>query len=156
VSSPTSYRLAQSTDIDALAQMRSAEWGNDEYWMKRISGYMNAETRPKDALIPRACFVAIVAGAVVGFVAGHLTVRFGCDGELQWIDVARERRREGIASELLRLMAAWFIEQQAFRVCVDVEPTNFAARKFYTKHLADEFTDHWLIWNDISVLKTLR
>jgi GNAT superfamily N-acetyltransferase len=150
-----SYRLAQPSDISALAQMRSAEWGNGEYWTKRISGYMNAEMRPKDALIPRTCYVAIMAGAVVGFAAGHLTVRFGCDGELQWIDVARERRREGIASDLLRLMAAWFVEQQAFRVCVNVEPTNLVARKFYTKHLADEFSVQWLVWNDISVLRKL-
>jgi ribosomal protein S18 acetylase RimI-like enzyme len=135
--------------------MRSAEWGNDEYWRKRISGYLSAEMRPKDALIPRTCYVA-VADTIVGFAAGHLTVRLGCDGELQWIDVARERRREGIASELLRLMAAWFIERQAFRVCVNVEPTNFAARRFYMKYLADEFSDHWLIWNDISAVRTFR
>ena len=24
---------------------------------------------------------------VVGIIAGHLTRRFGCDGELEWIDV---------------------------------------------------------------------
>jgi hypothetical protein len=39
-------------------------------------------------LTERAAFVAIDDGDLVGFVAGHKTRRLGCDGELQWINVA--------------------------------------------------------------------
>jgi len=86
---------------------------------------------------------------LVGFVAGHLTRRYGCQGELEWINVLPERRGAGIASELLRLLAGWFVEQKAFRVCVDVEPSNAVARAFYTRHGAETLSAHWLVWYDI-------
>lgn len=70
---------------------------------------------------------------MVGLVAGHLTRRHACDGELEWINVIPERRGGGIASALLRKLAAWFAEQKASRICVDVEPSNFAARRFYKR-----------------------
>jgi len=82
-------------------------------------------------------------------VAGHLTRRHGCDGELQWINVIPERRGSGIASELLRLLAGWFVEQKAFRICVNVDPSNAVARAFYIRHGAEKLNDHWLVWNDI-------
>ena len=85
-----------------------------------------------------------------GFIAGHLTRRFSCDGELEWIDVVRERRRSGIASELLRVLAAWFVEREALRVCVD--PGNAVARFFYARHGAEALNQHWLVWSDISVV----
>jgi ribosomal protein S18 acetylase RimI-like enzyme len=68
---------------------------------------------------------------------------------LEWINVIPERRGAGVASELLRLLAGWFVEQKAFRVCVDVEPSNTVARAFYTRHGAETLNPHWLVWNDI-------
>jgi ribosomal protein S18 acetylase RimI-like enzyme len=70
---------------------------------------------------------------------------------LQWINVAKERRGGGIAGELLRRLAAWFVEQKASKICVDVQPTNLAARKFYRRHGATDLNPHWLVWNDIRV-----
>lgn len=64
---------------------------------------------------------------LVGFIAGHLTRRYGCDGELQWVDVISEHRRIGVASELLCLLAEWFVGQKAFRICVNVELANATA-----------------------------
>src|SRR5438309_4709694 len=54
--------------------------------------------------------------------------RFACDGELEWINVDQERRGTDVASELLRLLAAWFVEQNAFRICVDVDPDRKSTR----------------------------
>jgi len=87
----------------------------------------------------------------VGFIAGHLRRRYGCDGELEWINVVPECRGTGIASGLLRLLAAWFVEQEASRICVDVDPANTAARRFYVRHGAEYLNEHWLVWNDIKV-----
>jgi ribosomal protein S18 acetylase RimI-like enzyme len=132
-----------------MAHIRAREWGSFEYWKNRISGYLEGEIHPQRALPSRTCYVAVEQSSLVGFVAGHLTRRYGCAAELEWINVIPERRGAGIASELLRLLAGWFAEQKAFRVCVDVEPSNAVARAFYTRHRAVTLNAHWLVWNDI-------
>jgi ribosomal protein S18 acetylase RimI-like enzyme len=146
------YRLAEKSDIPAMARIRAAEWETEEYWRRRISGYLACELHPQHALLPRVSYVALEGDSIIGFVAGHLTRRYGCDGELEWINVSPQRRGTGIAAELLRLMAAWFVKQDATRVCVDVEPSNTVARRFYMRHGAKTLNAHWLIWNDINLI----
>ncbi len=140
------YRKALKSDVAASARIRSADWETESYWTIRISRYMEGELHPREALPPRVLYVAVEDHAIVGFIAGHLTRRFGCQGELEWIDVIRERRRQGIASELLRLLAAWFVEQKALRVCVD--PGNDIARQFYSRHGAVALNRHWMVWEN--------
>jgi len=136
-------------DIAAMAKLRAASWGDEEYWKTRIRGYMECEIYPQKALNPRVSYVAVEKEAMVGLIAGHLTRRYECDGELEWIDVAAERRGSGIAAGLLERLAKWFVEQKAFKICVDVQPANTAARKFYARHGAEELNPHWMIWKDI-------
>ena len=143
------YRSSERADIPGMARIRASEWGRFEFWTNRITGYLNGEHNPQRALPPRSCYVAVGESSVVAFVAGHLTRRHGCDGELQWINVIPERRGSGIASELFRLQAGWFAEQKAFRICVNVDPSNAVARAFYIRHGAEKLNDHWLVWNDI-------
>jgi ribosomal protein S18 acetylase RimI-like enzyme len=145
------YREAKQSDVPSLAQIRAAESGTQESWRMRISGYMNGEHHPQQALLPRILYVAIKDDTIVGFIAGHLTRRFECDGELEWINTTPEYRRYGIASELLRLLAAWFIENKALHICVNVAPENSTAQQFYKRHGAEELNKHWLIWKDISI-----
>lgn len=137
-----------------MARLRAVEWGTEAYWLIRVTSYLDGTTSPGHALTARTAFVAIHDYTVAGFVAGHRTRRFRCDGELQWINIAPEWRRKSVASELLRKMAAWFAEQQALRVCVDVEPDNVPARNFYQRHGAEVMKPHWLVWPDIRVVLT--
>ena len=102
--------------------------------------------------MPRVIYVAWEGDSLVGMIAGHLTRRYSCDGELEWINVIPERRGSGIALELLRRLAAWFAEQKASRVCVDVDPANTTARRFYMRHGTKNLNEHWLVWNDIKVV----
>jgi GNAT superfamily N-acetyltransferase len=146
------YRLAVKSDIPAMAHIRARDWETEEYWRVRMSRYMDCELHPQDALMPRVTYVALEDTAVVGFIAGHLTRRYACDGELEWINVIPARRGSGIASELLRKLAAWFTEQKALRICVDVDPANMTARRFYRRHGAADLNKHWLMWNDINVV----
>ena len=135
-----------------MAQIRAREWGTLEYWTGRIGGYMSGTHHPRQALLPRIAYVALEGETVVGLIAGHLTRRFQCDGELEWINVVPEHRRSGIAFALLRLLAEWFVGHQAFRICVDVDPANLAARRFYGRHGALDLNSHWLVWNDIGAV----
>ncbi len=147
--SSVQFRLADKSDVPAMARIRSLSWGTEDYWRTRITAYMDRELHPQHALLPRVNFVAVEGKSVVGLITGHLTTRHECDGELEWIDVIPDRRGSGIAPSLLRRLAAWFVEQKARRVCVDVDPSNTAARKFYTREGATVLNPHWLVWDDI-------
>ena len=146
------YRRSQKSDIPAMARIRALEWETEVYWRTRITRYLDGELHPQHALTLRVSYSALEGDSLVGFIAGHLTRRFACDGELEWINVDQERRGTDVASELLRLLAAWFVEQNAFRICVDVDPANTTARHFYMKHGAEDLNPHWLVWNDIKVV----
>jgi ribosomal protein S18 acetylase RimI-like enzyme len=146
------YRLTEEFDIPAMARIRALEWGTEQYWEERIARYVKCENDPQQALTSRVGYVASEGDSLVGFIAGHLTRRYGCDGELQWINVIPQLRGGDVAAQLLRQLAAWFIEQRASRICVDVEPANTAARRFYERHGAEDLNTHWLVWSDIKVV----
>jgi GNAT superfamily N-acetyltransferase len=148
---PVHYRQGTLSDVPAVAGIRSTAWGEEDYWHTRISGYLKGEHHPRHALAPRVLYVALHQNSVVGFVAGHLTRRYSCDGELEWINVIPAHRGTGVASELFRLLAGWFVEQNAKKICVDVDPANATARRFYVRHGATTLNPHWLVWTDVSV-----
>jgi GNAT superfamily N-acetyltransferase len=75
--------------------------------------------------------VAFAEGRMIGYIAGHLTERHGCAGEVQYLFVAPAWRKQGTASTLLRLMAKWFQDNAAAKVCVCVDAGSPAAMPFY-------------------------
>jgi GNAT superfamily N-acetyltransferase len=174
--SPFNVRPMVPADVNAAADLRAQTWGSVEYWRSRIPLYLSGELTPQHALSPRAAFVAVVdakfdegvddgkpdvgRGAnkrgdeqkIFGFVAGHLTRRHECDGELEWIDVDRDHRSRGIAGKLLKVMGGWFLAQPALRICVDVDPKNAAARALYAKHGAVPLNPHWMVWEDVRTM----
>ena len=117
-----------------------------------MTRYLAGQHHPVEALGPRVAYVAEEGDGMVGYIAGHLTRRFGCDGELQWIVVDPERRGRGTADALLRRLAGWFVAEGARRVCVDVLPSNRRARRFYARHGARPVDDRWMEWADIGVV----
>jgi ribosomal protein S18 acetylase RimI-like enzyme len=145
------YREANPSDIPAMARIRieGEEGGAPE---ERMACYPAREHHPQQALMPRVIYVAWEEDALVGYVAGHLTRRHACDGELQWVYVVPKRRGSRVARELLCLLAAWFVEQNASRICVNVDPANTTASRFYTRHGAETLSQHWLVWADISIV----
>ncbi len=146
------YKEADASNIPAMARIRAAEWGTEEYWINRITGYINCTHHPQQALIPRIVYVALQDDMPVAYIAGHLTRRYRCDGELEWINVVPEQRGSGVAAELLRMLASWFMLQNALRICVNADPANTVARKFYMRHGAEKLNEYWLVWNDISIV----
>ena len=143
------YRRARQRDLSAMAEIRAGDWGTQEYWKERILQYLTHKLHPRDALRPRVAFVCVERKRIVGLIAGHLTRRFGCDGEVEWISVLPECRRQGVASGLLRRLAKWFVAHHAKRICVDVKPSNQVARSFYAGHGAHDLKPHWMVWKDI-------
>ena len=139
------YRRAGDDDVPRLVGLpRPGEAGADP----RMARYLAGEHHPRQALAPRALWLAEAGHDAVGYVAGHLTRRLGCEGELQWIYVVPDQRRHGVASRLLELLAAWFLAHDARRICVDVG--DDAARPFYRRHGATALNEHWMVWQDIA------
>ena len=143
------FRRAALADVPALAHLRrDGEAGGAS--PDRMTRYLAGEHHPQEALLPRAMWLAEEGGTPVGYIAGHLTRRFGCDGELQWIYVVPEHRRTRVATKLLRLLAQWFLVYDARSVCVDVGDDS--ARPFYRRHGAVDLSKHWMVWKDIGVV----
>ena len=142
----SSLELRQATlaDVPRLVKLpREGEAGGDP----RMALYLAGQHHPREALPPRAIWMATVGGTPIGYVAAHLTRRFQCEGELQWIYVVGEHRRTGVASRLLRCAAQWLVDHDARRVCVDVGDDR--ARPFYRRCGAVELNEHWMVWDDI-------
>ena len=145
-------RVVEEADIPSMAAIRAREWGTETFWADRISRYLSGQHSPQQALPARTAFVAIDGSDLVGFVAGHKTRRLGCDGELQWINVVKERRGLGVAAGLMTMIATWFAAQDERRTCVNVDPSNLAARRPYTKHGAEILNEQWMVWVDPRVM----
>ncbi len=145
------YREVKDEDISVLAKFRSEDNEEQRYWEKRITGYLKLTHRPQKALRQRVIFVAEDDKKIIGFIAGHLTQRYNCDGELQWINVNEKYRSKEIGFELICVLNKWFIQHNAFKICVD--PGNELARKFYKKYSAEDLNQHWLFWKDIREVK---
>jgi ribosomal protein S18 acetylase RimI-like enzyme len=96
-------------------------------------------------------YVAVDCSRSVGYIAGHLTTRFACDGEVQWLYVAQGARHAGVATALLRRLMDWFVAHGAARVCVDVAPHNAAARRLYARAGAVALNRAWMVWEDVAM-----
>ena len=146
------YRQAHQIDFPTLAGIRARDAGQEEFWKERIAGYWQRTHHPQKALLPRIIYVAVDGEVITGMIAGHLTQRFGCTGELQWIDVIPPYRGTGVAHKLLQLLASWFVFQQSVKVCVNCAPDNLTALRFYERHGAKPINDQWLVWEDITAV----
>ena len=143
------YREATSADIAAMATCRlhDADGGAVD---DRMAAYFDGLHHPQQALPPRVGYVAIAEDSVIGYIAGHLTRRYGYDGEVQYLYVAPEHRRRGVASALLRLLVGWFQEQSVTRVCVNANPDSPPAVPFYTSQGAAALNRYWYAWEDVA------
>lgn len=149
---PISIEEANLNDLPAMSRLRAEHWGTANEWEPRITAYMIHQQTPQFGLQPRIVYVAVdsAENEVIGLIAGHLTTRFGCSGEIQWLNVDSRFRGRRIADQLLGALFTWFREQNATKICVNVTPTNRPARVTYARHGAEEMGPQWLVFNDIS------
>jgi len=96
MTSPILYRPAHRFDIPHMARIWSVEKGEGGTSEERMTAYFDGRLHPQQALLPRVVYVATEGAALIGYVAGHLTRRYACDGELEWIYVAPEQRRTAL------------------------------------------------------------
>ena len=142
---------ATLNDLPALCRLRAEQSGHTLEWEPRITAYMIRQQNPQFALEPREVFVAVNRdNEVVGMISGHLTTRFHCQGEIQWLNVQADQRGRRIAGQLVEALFAWFRQHDARKICVNVAPSNDAARKLFARYAAEPMGPHWLIFPDIA------
>lgn len=143
------YREATSADVPAMERCRAAD-AESGVADERMAAYLDGQHHPQHALASRTAFVALDDDAVVGYIAAHATTRFGCDGEVQYLYVAPQHRRHGVARELLRSTARWFRARDIRRVCVNADVESVGAVPFYLAQGATPLNRYWYVWEDVS------
>lgn len=121
----------------------------------RMQAYFEFRHHPQRALPARVGFLAMAGGEVIGYIAGHLTTRHNCGGEVQYLYVAPPYRRLGVARDLLHLMADWFHSYAAVRVCVCADIESPSALAFYGHMGAEPLfpgKKGWWVWERIDNL----
>jgi len=145
------FREASSADVPAIVQCRLADPTDNGAADPRMGAYFDGQHHPQQALAARVGYVAVRDSEVIGYVAGHRTTRNGCSGELQYMFVAPAHRRRGIGAALLRLIAGWFHDQGATRVCVPIAADSRPeARPFCEALGAIPLQKNWYFWKDIA------
>ena len=147
-SDPVWYREATSADVASMAACRlpdSDAGAADD----RMAAYFDGLHHPQQALLPRVGYAAFVGDTLIGYIAGHLTRRYGYDGEVQYLYVAPAHRRRGVAAALLRLLVGWFQRRGVTRICVNANPDSPPAAPFYTSQGASALNRYWYAWEDI-------
>ena len=146
-----SYREATSADVPAMVRSRAPDRvaGPAD---PRMAAYLDGQHHPQQALAARTAFVAMAGEQVVGYIAGHATTRYGCSGEVQYLYVAPEYRRRGVARNLLRRLARWFDANAIHRVCVNADMDSPGAVAFYPELGAVPLNSYWFVWDDITVV----
>jgi GNAT superfamily N-acetyltransferase len=149
---PLLVRIATVEDVALMEQCRRSHHARpaDE----RMTAYFSGLHHPHQALLPRLGYIALSGKAPVGYIAGHLTTRFGYTAELQYLFVSAPYRRRSIGRRLVQELARWFIEQRARRVCVCLDSESQAAAPFYTSLGAKPFRPHWYAWEDIALVSS--
>lgn len=138
-------RPAIPADISNMAILR----GGGEKLVQTMLAYLHGDYSPSYALACRRVLIATIDDQFAGYISGQLTTRFGCDGELQWLNVAEPFQRQGVADTLIKELLTWFKAEGAKTICVNVAPENLIARKVYAKHGAVQLNEHWLIWREV-------
>ena len=118
----------------------------------RMVAYFEGRHHPQQALAARIGYVALDNDAVIGYIAGHETQRLNCKGEVQYLYVTTEYRRQGVGTTLLKQLARWFQARGALIVCVNVDADSPPASPFYLTCGAQSISEHWYVWPDISAV----
>jgi GNAT superfamily N-acetyltransferase len=142
------YHAATAADVPAMERCRAPDHAAGPA-DARMAAYLDGYHHPQQALAPRTAFIALDGDTVVGYVAGHATTRYDCDGELQYLYVAPAFRRSGVARALVRSLAEWFDAKNIRRICVNADVDSAGAVPFYVALGAFPLNAHWYMWDDI-------
>ena len=112
-------------------------------WVAYFQGLSPQTSKPE-----RLVLKAVVQNKLVGYIAGHLTSRYGMDAEIQSFYILRPYQRQGLGKNLLRSFAQWLVTKKAKSLCVGISPAN-KYKAFYFKNGGQYLNEHWIYWTDL-------
>lgn len=118
------------------------------HWLKYLSG----ASSPKLARRERVAFKACADDKMVGFIAGHLTNRFGKDVEIESFYTLEDDQQTGAWGQLLLHFIEWARGHEAKSLCVGVGPELNEYREFFIKYGATYLNPRWIYWDDMAAL----
>lgn len=116
---------------------------------QRWKNYFN-RLSPSSSKPERIVLKAIIDHKIIGYLAGHLSTRYGKDAEIQSFYILKNHQRKGIGLALLTNFSKWLKTQNAQSVCVGIEPEN-PYRAFYLKYGGQLLNPHWIYWDDLAL-----
>ena len=151
VKNAISFRAATSADVPAMVQCHLNDAAADPP-DPRMAAYLNGEHHPQQALPARAAYIACVGEDLIGYIAGHRTMRHGCEGEVQYLFVSPAFRLRGIGTALLQRLAQWFAQEGARKVCIAVANDSPPQLKPFVESLgATPLRKNWYAWGDLAM-----
>jgi len=102
------------------------------YWsVREVAGHLEQE--------PGLCFVAVENGDIVGFALGAESYEILDEtGHLEWVAVAPEQRRDGLATRLIDAFVEELRRRGRREVVADVSSANEASRTLFRRAGFDE------------------
>jgi GNAT superfamily N-acetyltransferase len=116
----------------------------------RWGTYFNG-TSPESSKPQRIILKAVTDGTIIGYIAGHLTNRYGLDAEIQSFYILKEYQRNDTGKQLLKKFVEWLLTQPAKSLCVGIKPEN-KFQAFYLKYGGKHLNEHWIYWDDMEEL----
>lgn len=127
-------QLINGQDIDAESRMyRWASWFRGE--------------SPQTSKPGRIAFKAIIDDTIVGYISGHLTMRYNCDAEIQSFYILKEHQGKGVGKRLFDHFIKWMEQQGAKSLCVGFDSNN-PYQSFYIKQGGKYLNEHWIVWDE--------
>lgn len=112
--------------------------------LNRWKTYFRGES-PGGSKPERIIYKALKNNEIIGYIACHLTSRYGMEAEIQSFYILKEHQRQGIGFQLLKKILEWLETQNAKSVCVGIAPEN-PYRAFYLKYGGKHLNPHWIFW----------
>jgi GNAT superfamily N-acetyltransferase len=119
--------------------------------LERWQSYLSGQSFPQMAKAERIAFKACVDGRTIGYIAGHLTERYGKDAEIESFYVLLEHQRKGTGKKLLLRFVEWAELHRAGSLCVGIAAKN-PYQAFYLKYGGKHLNPHWIYWDDLAAL----
>lgn len=155
--------IANEADIDELTQVEIDSKGQsipeciEDYEIDYSSRHYRWQTyfkgqSPQTSKPERVVLKAVNDNSkIIGYLAGHLTIRYDLNAEIQSFYVLKQMQKQNIGTKLLTKFAKWLIDMEARSLCVGINPEN-KYKGFYIKYGGQYLNEHWLYWQDITQL----
>ncbi|HMF90474.1 MAG TPA: GNAT family N-acetyltransferase [Candidatus Angelobacter sp.] len=119
--------------------------------LERWRTYLRGESFPQMAKAERVAFKACIGPRMIGYIAGHLTARYGKDSEIESFYILQDHQRKGTGRKLLQRFVEWAQQHEARSLCVGIAARN-PYQAFYLKYGGKHLNPHWIYWDDLAAL----